>query len=208
MKLEPHMAPRILLRSQIVKAWQQSMDVLAARTTLAVIALALTAHTGLLAALGAPADWKLYAFTATKKQAVLFYLRSEIVRTPPGHVQVWIKALDYGKINRAYNHLDQKGGVFQNSAKKVATGYEPPFGTVTKLDQNQLVDIVVFEELANEASINPTLRVLYEIDCPQKLLRQVSLMGGQPTQTDSRVHEWEHVPPESTVDTLSKLICQ
>jgi hypothetical protein len=60
-------------------------------------------------------DWKLYTFTATKKQVALFYLDSELVRTPPGHVQVWVKGLDYAKLEKASNAISPKSELFKKS---------------------------------------------------------------------------------------------
>jgi hypothetical protein len=80
-----------------------------------------------------------------QKQAVLFYLNSEIVRSPPGHVQVWVKAIDYGKLNKAMTALGPKDGSFKNTVAKIMGGYAPPFGTVAKLSSDDVVGIVTFE---------------------------------------------------------------
>jgi hypothetical protein len=36
----------------------------------------------------------------------------------------------------------------------------------------------------------------------------LSIIGPKPSPSDNRVREWEHVPPESTLETLSKLTCK
>jgi hypothetical protein len=185
----------------------RTQDVIPDRTKLAGMALAGIAWAGLAFAVDPAADWKLYAFTATKKQAALFYLDSELVRTPLGHVQVWMKGLDYMKLDKASNALHEKDEVFKNTVRRVGNKYVPPFAGVTKLSADQMMSIVMFEQLADEASISPTMRVLFEFDCPQKLFRTLSVIGPQPARNGNAVGDWEHVPPESTIDTLSKLTC-
>jgi hypothetical protein len=51
------------------------------------LALAFTACSSVATAQSTPPDWKLYSITTRKPQAALFYLESELVRTPPGHVR-------------------------------------------------------------------------------------------------------------------------
>jgi hypothetical protein len=36
----------------------------------------------------------------------------------------------------------------------------------------------------------------------------LSIIGPKPSPSDNRVREWEHVPPESTLETLSKPTCK
>jgi hypothetical protein len=176
-------------------------------TELIAIALAVMACARFAVALDSPSDWKLYAFTAGKNQAVLFFLASEIVRTPPGHVQVWMKAVDYTKLDKQRNTLDKKGDVIERSAEKVSQGYVPPFGTTTKISSDEALQIILFEQMADEASVPPTLRILYEFDCAQKIFRPLSIIGSHGVN-ESKAPTWDHVPPESTIETLSRLTCR
>lgn len=174
------------------------------RTRIVITTLALVACTSSAAALDAPADWKLFAFSGTPTPVALFYLDSEIVRTP-GHVQVWIKTLSVRKLNSDHT---SKSEVIQNTAKLSIQGYVPPVGTLTKLTAEEIQNLTLFEQLADEGSITPTLRILFEIDCRQKLTRTLSIIGSKPSASDNRAREWEHVPPESNLETLSKLTCK
>jgi hypothetical protein len=152
-------------------------------------------------------SWKLYAFAKpTDQQAALFYLESEIIRTPgPGHVQVWIEALDVVKIEAA---LDKKSAAIDKTADLIVAGYKPPLGTVSNLTGNQVLTIVAYERVADQATVTPTVRILYDVDCAQKQFRILSLITGKPTNADNEPRPWQHVPPESASETLTKLVCR
>jgi hypothetical protein len=162
-----------------------------------------------------PADWKAYAFSATKPQALMFYLNNEIVRTGD-HVQVWMKALEVQKmdaVNASFVGSTKPGHTLQaetpsitKSIKLVEQGYSPPYASAVTLNTNQLHNIIVYEQVADEALIPATMKILYEIDCTKRLARGLSIQ--LPTIGDSKVRDWEPIPPESTIDILSKLTCK
>lgn len=164
-------------------------------------ATALLAFAGLSHADGT-ADWKLYAFSATKPQTAMFYLSSEIVRTP-GHVQVWMKALDIKKLN-GFN--DAKSPALEKTKTLLRNDYAPPLGTVTTLTKDRVIMITAYEQLADLGTITPSLKILYEIDCSQRLTRVLSV--STPTVSSDVSLGWEHIPPETTLETLSKLTCK
>jgi hypothetical protein len=174
------------------------------RTFIAAVLLTCTC----LATADGSAVWRLYAFAKpTNQQAALFYLESEIVRTPgPGHVQVWIKALDVVKIEAA---IGKKSAAIDKTADLIVAGYKPPLGTVSNLTSNQVLMIVAYEQVADQATVTPTVRILYEIDCAQKQIRILSLMADKPTagENEPRSWPWQHVAPETT-ETLTKLVCR
>src|SRR6266403_2566833 len=75
-----------------------------------------------------PPDWRLYALTDEPNAKAFFFLYSDMVRSPNGHVQVWIKTLDSKKL------ADSIDGVFkdhedivQKAADKVVASYVPPY---------------------------------------------------------------------------------
>lgn len=148
-----------------------------------------------------PADWKVYGFTDAKPPTVLFYLSSEIVRTP-GHVQVWIKALETKKLN-GFN--DVKSPAIEKTVTLLRNAYAPPLGTVTTLPKDQIPMITTYEQLADLGTITPSLKILYEIDCSQRLTRVLSVSTA--TVSSDVALQWEHIPPETTIETLSKLTC-
>ena len=151
-----------------------------------------------------PPNWKVYGLAKFPTEVVLFYLNSEITRTP-GHVQVWMKALDSKKLD-SINKFD-KSRVMNKALKLVASYYVPPLALVEDLDVDHAMIAIRNEQIADVGAIRPTLRVLYEIDCLQKLTRTLSIIGMKPSRFDNLVGNWEHIPPESTIETLSKLTC-
>jgi hypothetical protein len=175
------------------------------RKKLFTLAVALTMFSAAMAQPMSP-DWKLYTFTATKKQVALFYLDSELVRTPPGHVQVWVKGLDYAKLDKTSSAISPQSELFKKSVDKLASGYVPSVLINTKFTQDQVVTFLTYELIADDASIPPLIRMLLEFDCKQRMFRQLSAID-EHSHTDSRVHEWEHIPPESTYETLGRIMC-
>ena len=152
-----------------------------------------------------PADWKVYGMAKVPTEVVLFYLDSEITRTD-GHVQVWIKALDFKRLNAHNNY--SKSEVMNKAAKLVANYYMPPLGAVEDVNVEKATQLTIYEQLADEAVIGPTLRILYEIDCGKKLARTLSLIRAKSSPSDDVVQKWVHVPPESNSETLGKLTCR
>ena len=133
----------------------------------------------------------------------LFFLYSEIVRTPTGHVQVWMKALDLAKLKKLADHIGND--IVAKAIVKASKSYVPPYTTVKTLTPDQVISIRVYEEIADEALIPPTLRGLLEVDCGQKLYRELTAIAMG--QSDNNIQSWKHVPPESTIEILTKLTC-
>ena len=164
--------------------------------------IVLLAWTGWAVGADAPPDWRLYAITSTKDQA-LFFLHNEIVHSPPGHVQIWVKTLDYAALNKFTEHASDD--VVAKAVLKASKAYVPPLTTVMTFTPAQVKSIRVYEQIADKGSIPPTLRALIEIDCGQKLYRELSTIALG--RSDNTVQPWKHVPPESTQETLTKLTC-
>lgn len=165
-------------------------------------ALWLLLCTRLAVAADAPPDWRMYGVTPTEDRVALFFLHNKIVRSPPGHVQVWVKALDYAALNKFTEHASND--VVAKAIAK-ASKYVPPLTTVMTFTPEQVKSIRVYEQIADKGSLPPTLRALIEIDCGQKLYRELSVIA--PGQSENKVQGWKNVPPESTQETLTKLTC-
>jgi hypothetical protein len=151
-----------------------------------------------------PPDWRMYGVTPTEDNVALFFLYNEIVRSPPGHVQVWVKALEYEALNKFTEHASDD--VVAKAIAKASKAYVPPFSTVMTFTPEQVKSIRVYEQIADKGSLPPTLRALIEIDCGQRLYRELSVIALG--HSDNKVQPWNHVPPESTQETLTKLTCK
>ncbi|GAC1329854.1 MAG: hypothetical protein NVSMB15_02790 [Steroidobacteraceae bacterium] len=167
------------------------------------MAFAFTAFACVAMAQSPAPDWRMYGITPTEDRVALFYLYNKIVRSPPGHVQVWVKALDYGALNKFTDHASDD--VVAKAIAKASKAYVPPLATVMTFTPEQVKSIRVHEQIADKESLPPTLRALIEIDCGQKLYRELSVIARG--QSGNAVQPWKNVPPESTQETLTKLTC-
>jgi hypothetical protein len=145
----------------------------------------------------------MYGVTPTEDRVALFFLYNKIVRSPLGHIQIWVKALDYAALNKFTEHASE--GVVAKAIGKASKAYVPPLATVMTLTPEQVKSIRVYEQIADKGSLPPTLQALIELDCGQKLYRELSVIA--PGQSENKVQPWKHVPPESTQETLTKLTC-
>jgi hypothetical protein len=163
-------------------------------------AAALLAFAGLTHADG-PIDWKVYAFTAKTPTDVMLYLSNDVVRTGD-HVRVWMKALSMKKMeeDQTFNK------VIGNTAQLLGHSYQPPLGTVTTLTKDQVLMITAYEQIADMNTVVPNAKILYEIDCAQKMVRTLSIVT--PTKSYNTVSPWDFVAPESPLADLSKLTCK
>jgi hypothetical protein len=65
------------------------------------------------------------------------------------------------------------------------------------------------EEVANRADVKPTTRMLLELDCHGRMLRNLSIWiaeGGDSHSNDTP-WEWSHIAPDTNAFTLLKLVC-
>jgi hypothetical protein len=156
-------------------------------------------------------DWRFYGATkiGPDESAVdLFYLNNEIRRTPDGHLLVWTKGLALKRLMDENEKADADR--IDRAARKVMTGYVPPIFKGEKHDQDQVVGAISFEEMANEAKIEPTTRILYEIDCATGTSRELSIeihINGE-LQSKNEPRPWSHIPPESNGSSLFAAVCE
>jgi hypothetical protein len=150
-----------------------------------------------------PIDWKYFGETTHAGAAYHnFFLASRIDRKGD-HAQVWTKEMDAKVLSKVTMGKD---GI-ERSAAKLSGGYMPPIAKAQPLSKGQLVDIIMMEEYANEASIDPQVQFLWEFDCRGKVARTLATMvkGKMPSDIPT---SWMHVPPQSIGDNLMTVICQ
>jgi hypothetical protein len=124
---------------------------------------------------------------------------------------VWTEGLLESEIDRIMHVPDMALGMafIERVEHKMATNYVPPFGATTELTQDQVRGITVQEDIATNASIQPNLRVVYELDCPKALARELSveiLEGNTPRRSDQPT-EWKRMDRESNVEYLLRILC-
>lgn len=147
-------------------------------------------------------------FGVTQDGTSLFYSSTDLHGLPDGHVEVWTKGLSSKAVRREGDRLIKDKDVLKRVTMSALVG-APPITSVEKLSQDQIDEIALEEEVANEAQLKPVLRMLWEVDCAGKMMRTLStyLVKGGRTGFSDKATEWGHVPPESTGETLYTLVC-
>jgi len=155
------------------------------------------------------ADWKLYGFTTFQTQALALFYSANVRRLPNGHIELWTKGLSTKGIQNIQNPK-ASDELARRVAWKLARSYVPPIATTDKLTQEATINAVTSEEIADGGLIRPTIRILYELDCFEQLIRELSTYAdsGGETQSSNDVQEWQHVAPETTASTLTAMLCR
>ena len=101
--------------------------------------------------------------------------------------------------------------IVSNAAHKMLNRYIPPIALVMEdVDFDKATQYAVFEEIANVAGILPSAQIFYELDCSNKMLRELSIeveVGGKSGSKHS-ASEWQYVPPETNGARLQKILCE
>jgi len=76
-------------------------------------------------------------------------------------------------------------------------------------DFDQATNFSAFEEIADIASIEPSARICYEIDCAKIMLRELSVQivnVGWKSASTHGVSEWHYLAPETNGARLQKIL--
>jgi hypothetical protein len=148
-------------------------------------------------------DWKYYGGHWVGGLRYCFYEANSVVRTAGDHIRVWVKCLLHKDLEIIDIKRDFGGKIFQSTAEKMAKHYIPPFGTVEpSLDVDEIAEIVKYEEIANTAYPEPQASIFYELNCPERMLRELSI-SLQRNRRDIPGN-WKYVPPEGNDATFRR----
>lgn len=158
------------------------------------------------------ADWKLYGWAGTKEDVKeLFFLSSEVRRNSKGNVEVWTKAIRDSDFERFYSKPADSDFTYRLAVKK-ASGYVPPIEAVLgrKVSEDERLDIMMAEDIANEGLVATESKTLYEIQCSANSIRILSTVKYKDSAVESRSEpsKWMPIPPETNGQTLAKLLCR
>ena len=149
------------------------------------------------------ADWKLYGAASIGGTVWCFYDANGLVREPGNQIRVWTKCLPGVDDKKPTDEM------VNDAAYKIMHGYVPPIVVVAGMMLGQVSDVVSYEEIANLGDIEPKGRIFYEIGCPERMIRELSIdirtkdkFGSSDTPS-----EWKHVAPETNADHLLKILC-
>ena len=156
-------------------------------------------------------DWKYYsAGTTDREQIMCFYDAQGVRHGPQGHVRVWTKCLRQKDVEAVDIKKDFGGAILENTARKVASYYIPPIATVIEtIDVNQMMAITKDEETADISDIPPLARIFYELNCPDRMMRELSISIDTDNGSGSvdKPGDWKNIPPEGGGAFLLKILC-
>ena len=169
--------------------------------------LLVTVHASLGQTIGV--DWKLYGFAVVNGEShFCFYDAKGISQRPDKHLRVWTKCL--AQTDEAIDIAkDFDGQIVKNAAQKIAHYYVPPIARVQNVDAEQSVVITGYEETANIGNIQPRAQIFYELDCSERMLRELSISVNANGKVGSvnKPGEWKYVAPEGNATSLLKILC-
>jgi hypothetical protein len=141
---------------------------------------------------------------------VCFYEALSVTRAPGGLERVWTKCLAQKDIEAVDASSDVGRKITDNAARKVLRRYVPPISTAENIDFDQAQIITFYEEAANLSGIKPHSTIFYELNCSQRMIRELSMtieVNGQ-YGSRNRPSDWKFVPPEGNGAALLKILCR
>jgi hypothetical protein len=88
--------------------------------------------------------------------------------------------------------------------------YMPPIAAAEKsIDYDQAVTIMQYEEIANISGIKPHSSIFYELNCSQRMLRELSMSFSANGRygSSNKPRDWQFIPPEGNGAALLKILC-
>jgi hypothetical protein len=160
------------------------------------------------------ANWKYAGGTLLEKEgghALAFFDADNIQYLSNGDVKVWVKAINASEIDRV---VTKEKEIVKKAAEKMEKPYYPPYflsNPNPDTSADTYLEMIVWEEAANHADIKPMARLLYEINCKERMFQTISAItyksDGSMTFT-SDFDKWNHITQASTGDNLAKLLCK
>lgn len=157
----------------------------------------------------ASVDWKAYGAASLGEQTLCFYDAKGVVHVAGDHVRVWTKCLSQKALDGVDTKTDHGDLISKEAARKIVQGYVPPIASLQSLDADQGLAVTVYEVTANTGSVQPQASILYELNCPERMMHELSMSirsGGKGGFSDKPT-SWRHVPPEGNGAALLKLLC-
>jgi hypothetical protein len=165
-----------------------SISITAVLTLLATLASAQTANV----------DWKYFGRAVVsgktgKIELTCFYDANSTDHPTSGHVRVWTKCMDEKDIRNIDDKSDLGKKIIEATAQKVAHYYVPPYTVIDDVSFDSMLTLVGSETVADLGYIQPFSRIFYELNCPEKMYRELSismLSGSKDTPSN-----WQYTPP-------------
>lgn len=156
------------------------------------------------------ADWKYYGGTEIKSKGVLFsFYDASSLKKSDKLIKAWIKSVYFHDIEKLVSDEYKRQYITDRAAAKVANGYLTPYSKVHAVVSN--LDFTTLEETANLDSLRVEHKILYEIACVNRKIKQLSLTAFRDrevtTMSESELGGWIYITPDSNAETLAKILC-
>ena len=156
-------------------------------------------------------DWKVFgAITVAEHSSSCFYDVLGIQQISDKHIQIWTKCLSKDALEKVDGTRGKGKQAAELAAQDISTGYAPPLIKVLPPETyEQIVDYVFQEQLADQDIVLPDTKVLYEIDCANRKLREIAIhviSSGKDVESDTPL-PWKFVQPETNGARLQTLAC-
>lgn len=160
------------------------------------------------------ANWK-YAGESSpvneEKRTLAFYDAENVEYLADGGLKVWVKSVDASEIQE---FVADEENIMKKAAEKTAASYYPPYfllDTTPGASADRYIEMIAWEEAANQADLKPRGKRLYEINCRERKIHSVSSItyrSDGTTTFSSDFDRWSPITPGSTADGLHKILCK
>jgi len=160
------------------------------------------------------ANWKYVGGTSLEKESgntLTFFDAENIQHLPNGDVKVWVKTIDASEIARL---VAKEKEIVKKATERMAKSYYPPY-FMSNPDPDPSIDtymeMIEWEEAVNHADITPRARLFYEINCKARMIQALSAVTYKSDGTTTFASDFDKrsdVVPESTGDTLRRIVCK
>lgn len=158
------------------------------------------------------ADWKFYGSSDLSKSenVIAYYDAESIERLSDSNVSVWTKTVRLSEVER----ITKVEEVSNKAERKIKTRYVPPYilsNPEPRPSSEDTMKIIVWEEAANYDVIKAKSKALYELDCTENKIRNLSMTsskkgGGQ--KAGPKIDEWTSIRSKSNAETLHNILCR
>jgi hypothetical protein len=156
----------------------------------------------------ADVDWRIYGAAVAEGLEVCFYDASSVAASE-NYIRVRTKCLRQKDLD-GVNTKDEPGkGTVRSSARKVLDGYVPPFALLEHIDFDRTLLLIQYEQIADLDIIQPSVEILYEINCSEQMTRTLGVSGtidGKYVTIDKPT-EWKNIGPVGNPENLHKILC-
>src|SRR6266436_3955817 len=140
-------------------------------------------------------DWKYYGGAPIDGDTLCFYEAKGVILRPDGHVRVWTECLLLKELDSIDIKSDLGKKIMENTVQKVGHYYVPPIAVVEDIDVNQSAVITQYEETANISYLQPRAQILYELNCSERMLQELSI-DIRGSGSSNKPRDWKFVPPK------------